>query len=29
MKAPEKYFPVVVCIILYRVVLNFESVDES
>ena len=29
MKATEKYFPVVVCIMLYKVVLTFESVDES
>ena len=29
MKATEKYFPVVVCIMLYKMVLAFESVDES
>ena len=28
MKATEQYFPVVVFIILYKVVLTFESVDE-
>ena len=28
MKATEKYFPVVLFITLYRVVLTFESVDE-
>ena len=28
MKATEQYFPVVVFITLYRVVLTFESVDE-
>ena len=28
MKATEKYFPVVVCIMLYKMVLTFESVDE-
>ena len=28
MKATERYFPVVLFIILYRVVLTFESVDE-
>ena len=28
MKATEQYFPVVLFIILYRVVLTFESVDE-
>ena len=28
MKATEKYFPVVLFIILYKVVLTFESVDE-
>ena len=27
-KAIEQYFPVVVFIMLYKVVLNFESVDE-
>ena len=28
MKATEQYFPVVLFIMLYRVVLTFESVDE-
>ena len=28
MKATEQYFPVVLFIILYKVVLAFESVDE-
>ena len=28
MKATEQYFPVVLFIRLYRVVLTFESVDE-
>ena len=28
MKATERYFPVVLFIMLYRVVLTFESVDE-
>ena len=28
MKATEQYFPVVLVIMLYKVVLNFESVDE-
>ena len=28
MKATEQYFPVVLFIILYKVVLSFESVDE-
>ena len=28
MKAHEQYFPVVLFIILYMVVLTFESVDE-
>ena len=28
MKATEQYFPVILFIILYRVVLTFESVDE-
>ena len=28
MKATEKYFPVVLFIILYKVALSFESVDE-
>ena len=28
MKATEKYFPVVLCIMLYKLVLTFESVDE-
>ena len=27
-KATEQYFPVVLFIMLYKVVLNFESVDE-
>ena len=27
-KAAEQYFPVVVFIMLYKVVLTFESVDE-
>ena len=27
-KATEQYFPVVVFIMLYKVVLSFESVDE-
>jgi len=27
-KATEQYFPVVLFIILYKVVLTFESVDE-
>ena len=27
-KAAEQYFPVVLFIILYKVVLTFESVDE-
>ena len=29
MKAAEQYFPVVLFIMLYKVVLTFESVDES
>ena len=29
MKATAQYFPVVVFIMLYKVVLTFESVDES
>ena len=29
MKATEQYFPVVLLITLYKVVLTFESVDES
>ena len=29
MKATEQYFPVVLFILLYKVVLTFESVDES
>ena len=29
MKATEQYFPVVLFIILYKVVLTFESVDEN
>ena len=28
MKATEQYFPVVVFIMLYKVVLTFESLDE-
>ena len=28
MKATEHYFPVVLFIVLYKVVLTFESVDE-
>ena len=28
MKAPKQYFPVVLFIMLYKVVLIFESVDE-
>jgi len=28
MKATEQYFPVVLFIVLYTVVLTFESVDE-
>ena len=28
MKAIEQYFPVVLFIVLYKVVLTFESVDE-
>ena len=28
MKATEQYFPVVLCIMLCKVVLTFESVDE-
>ena len=28
MTATEQYFPVVLFIMLYKVVLNFESVDE-
>ena len=28
MKATEQYFPVVLFVILYKVVLTFESVDE-
>ena len=28
MKAPEQYFPVVLFIMLYKVILTFESVDE-
>ena len=28
MKATEQYFPVVLVIMLYKVILNFESVDE-
>ena len=29
MKATEQYFPMVLFIMLYKVVLTFESVDES
>ena len=29
MKATEQYFPVVLFIMLYKVALNFESVDET
>ena len=29
MKGTEQYFPVVVCTMLYKVVLPFESVDET
>ena len=28
MKATEQYFPVVLFIMLYKVILSFESVDE-
>ena len=28
MKATEQYFPVVLCIMLYKVVITIESVDE-
>jgi len=28
MKATEQYFPVVLFIVLYKLVLTFESVDE-
>ena len=28
MKATEQYFPVVLFVVLYKVVLTFESVDE-
>ena len=28
MKATEQYFPMVLFIILYKVILTFESVDE-
>ena len=28
LKATEQYFPVVLFIVLYKVVLTFESVDE-
>jgi len=28
MKATEQYFPVVLFIVLYKIVLTFESVDE-
>jgi len=29
MKATEQYFPVVLFIMLYKVVLTFDSVDET
>ena len=29
MKATEQYFPVVLFVMMYRVVLTFESVDET
>ena len=29
MKATEQYFPVVLFIMLYKVILTFESVDET
>ena len=29
MKATDQYFPVVLFIMLYKVVLTFESVDET
>ena len=29
LKATEQYFPVVLFIVLYKVVVTFESVDES
>ena len=29
MKATERYFPVVLFIMLYKVILTFESVDET
>ena len=29
MKTTEQYFPVVLFIVLYKVVLTFDSVDES
>ena len=29
MKATEQYFPVVLFIMLYKVILTFESVDEA
>ena len=29
MKATEQYFPVVVFIMLYKVILTFESEDDS
>ena len=29
MKATEKYFTVVLCIMWYKMVLTFESVDET
>ena len=28
MRATKQYFPVVLCIILYKVVLTFESMDK-
>ena len=28
MKATEQYFPVVLCIMLYKLVLTFDFVDE-
>ena len=28
MKATEQYFPVVLFVVLYKVILTFESVDE-
>ena len=29
MKAPEQYFHVVLFIMLYKVVVNFQSIDET